>query len=42
MIGLVGGNREIPLYKNADHQWQKLYTLLRGHPRTYARQEEKC
>ena len=26
----------------ADHQWQKLYAFLQGHPRTYAGQEEKC
>ncbi|MXZ19655.1 MAG: transposase [Caldilineaceae bacterium SB0665_bin_25] len=26
----------------ADHQWQKLYTFLQGHPRAYAGQEEKC
>ncbi len=26
----------------ADHQWQKLYAFLQGHPRAYAGQEEKC
>ena len=29
-------------YKLADHQWQKLYAFLQGHPRAYAGQEEKC
>ena len=29
-------------HKIADHQWQKLYAFLQGHPRVYAGQEEKC
>ena len=29
-------------YRIADHQWQKLYAFLQGHPRAYAGQEEKC
>ena len=26
----------------ADHQWQKLYAFLQGHPRAYAGREEEC
>ena len=29
-------------YKLADHQWQKLYAFLQGHPRAFAGQEDKC
>ncbi|MXZ19738.1 MAG: transposase [Caldilineaceae bacterium SB0665_bin_25] len=25
-----------------EHQWQKLYAFLRGHPRAYAGREEEC
>ena len=37
-----GDNSRMSTYKLADHQWQKLYALLQGHPRAYAGQEEKC
>ncbi len=28
--------------KITDHQWQKLYAFLQGHPRAYAGQEKEC
>ncbi len=38
----MGDNSRMSTKRIADHQWQKLYAFLQGHPRAYAGQEEKC
>ena len=38
----IGDNSRMSTKRIADHQWQKLYAYLQGHPRANTGQEEKC
>ena len=38
----MSDNSRMSTERISDHQWQKLYAFLQGHPRAYAGQEEKC